>query len=138
MLAWLPARIGWYDGYCANNWHAMGAINMGNGLDMGCPFNAELVLLFLHTSVILTRTLIPEAIRAQKFCALVVLLGSLDIPVVHFSVEWWNTLHQGASILHLAKPTISPAMLYPLLCMFAATTCLSVGGALTCANSTYK
>ena len=52
---------------------------------------------------------------AKKIAAVVGFLGVFDVPLIHYSVNWWYTLHQGSSILHLAKPTIAWPMLYPLL-----------------------
>ena len=43
------------------------------------------------------------------------IVGVVNLPIIHFSVEWWNTLHQGASITKFAKPSVAPEMLWPLL-----------------------
>jgi heme exporter protein C len=52
------------------------------------------------------------------------LVGAIDLPIIKFSVEWWNTLHQGASVLRLGGPSIDPSILTPLLVMTAAFTLL--------------
>jgi len=54
------------------------------------------------------------------------LVGLVNIPIIHYSVEWWHTLHQGATVLKLSKPSIAPAMLWPLLVMMAAYGLLAV------------
>lgn len=65
-----------------------------------------------------------------KAAALLAVVGVVNVPVIHFSVEWWNTLHQGATITKFAKPSIDASMLWPLLiCMLAYGLLLA---ALTC------
>jgi heme exporter protein C len=49
------------------------------------------------------------------------LIGIVNVPIVHFSVNWWNTLHQGSTIKLLGPSTIAPSMLWPLLTMMVAT-----------------
>ncbi len=78
---------------------------------------SELILLFLYLGFIGLQTAIPNRQTAAKAGAILLLVGFVDIPIIHFSVDWWNTLHQGASLSLLSKPTISPSMLYPLLAM---------------------
>jgi heme exporter protein C len=53
-------------------------------------------------------------------------VGLVNIPIIHYSVEWWYTLHQGATLFKLARPSIAPAMLWPLLVMMVAYGCLAV------------
>ena len=57
-----------------------------------------------------------ERVR-EKMAAIFVLVGSVNLPIVKFSVDWWNTLHQPASISKLSKPSIDPSMLTPLILM---------------------
>ena len=59
-------------------------------------------------------------IRAARAAAILALIGAINLPIVHFSVNWWNTLHQGASVFRLGGPTISLGMLMPLLIMSLA------------------
>lgn len=80
---------------------------------------SELVLLFLYWGVIALRQAIPDPERGARAAAILAIIGVIDIPIIHFSVEWWHTLHQGASILHLARPSMPAAMFEPLLLMFA-------------------
>lgn len=81
---------------------------------------SELILLFLYFGYIGLRKAIVNEKIAATFCAILGVVGLIDIPIIHFSVEWWNTLHQSASITKLSKPTIDNAMLYPLLSMIIA------------------
>lgn len=76
---------------------------------------SELILLFLYFGYISLRSAINDQQVASKVCAILAVVGVIDIPIIHFSVEWWHTLHQGASISKFAKPAIASAMLYPLL-----------------------
>jgi heme exporter protein C len=81
---------------------------------------SELILLFLYLGVIALRSAIPERKIAAQASAVLLMLGLVNLPVIHYSVYWWNTLHQGASIRLLGPSLISPSMLYPLLAMIAA------------------
>jgi heme exporter protein C len=83
---------------------------------------SELVLLFLYLGLIALRGAIDEPQRAGRATALLALVGVVNIPIIHFSVEWWNTLHQPASLTRMTGPTIHPAMLTPLLLMIAGFT----------------
>jgi heme exporter protein C len=64
--------------------------------------------------------------RAARAVAILTLVGAVNIPIVKFSVEWWSTLHQGASVLRIGGPLIDPAMLRPLLAMALAFTLLGM------------
>lgn len=81
---------------------------------------SELILLFLYMGYIGLRGAIREPIRAAKASAILAIVGMVDIPIIHFSVEWWATLHQGATLVRFAKPSIAAEMLYPLLAMLGA------------------
>jgi heme exporter protein C len=62
--------------------------------------------------------------RAAKACAVLVLVGAVNLPIIKFSVDWWNTLHQGASVFRTDGPTIAASMLWPLLVMALAFSML--------------
>jgi heme exporter protein C len=62
---------------------------------------SELLLLFLYFGIIALRQAIDDPRRADRACAVLALVGVVNVPIIYFSVQWWNTLHQGASI----KPT---------------------------------
>jgi heme exporter protein C len=81
---------------------------------------SELILLFIYFGIIALRTAIPEPMLAARASGLMTLIGLVNIPIIHYSVNWWHTLHQGATLLQLSKPTIAPSMLHPLLIMIAA------------------
>jgi heme exporter protein C len=82
---------------------------------------SELILLFLYLGVIALRSAIDDPRRADKACAVLTLVGAVNIPIIYFSVQWWNTLHQGSTISMTAAPTMAALMLSGLIVMtFAA------------------
>jgi len=76
---------------------------------------SELILLLLYLAVLITGQLAKQRAEGDRLTAILALVGLVDLPVIHYSVYWWNTLHQGASLRLFAKPTIHSSMLYPLL-----------------------
>jgi len=82
---------------------------------------SELVLLFLYLGVIGLNNAIEDTRQAARAAAFLALIGIVNIPIVHFSVNWWNTLHQPASVFRMGGPTIAGSMLWPLLVMAIAT-----------------
>ncbi len=78
-----------------------------------------LVLFVMYVALLIVRRSETDSHRAAQLCAYVALLGALDLPIIHYSVQWWNTLHQPPSI-SLTKSSIDIALLRPLLHMAAA------------------
>ncbi len=83
-----------------------------------------LVLLFLYLGLIALWQSIEEPSRAGRAAAILALVGFVNVPIIKFSVDWWNTLHQPASVARLDGPAIHSSILTPLLVMAAAFTCL--------------
>jgi len=81
---------------------------------------SELVLLFLYLGVIGLYNAIDEPRKAARAACLLALVGAVNLPIIHFSVKWWNTLHQGSSISITGESSIDPSMLWPLLIMAVA------------------
>ena len=81
---------------------------------------SELILFFLYVGFLLLQSALVRQREADKLLAIVTLVGFLDIPIIHYSVTWWNTLHQGPTVRLFAKSSIDVQMLYPLLAMIAA------------------
>lgn len=81
---------------------------------------SELILLFLYAAVILLQSALAQKQKGGKAIALFILAGFVDIPIIHYSVYWWNTLHQGATLKVFSPSTIAPPMLYPLIAMILA------------------
>jgi heme exporter protein C len=63
-----------------------------------------------------------ELSKSDRASAILAIVGIVNVPIIHFSVDWWSTLHQPASLSRLASPSISPNMLWPLLAMILAFT----------------
>lgn len=81
---------------------------------------SELILLFLYLGVISLYGAIEDRRTAARAVSILALVGVVNIPIIHFSVEWWNTLHQPATITKIGKPSMHPDMLIPLLVMAVA------------------
>ncbi|MDH4229722.1 MAG: heme ABC transporter permease [Nitrospirota bacterium] len=75
---------------------------------------SELILLFLYLGVMALRSAIDEPGRADRASGLLALVGVVNVPIIYFSVKWWNTLHQGAS-LKFSGSAMAPSMLWPML-----------------------
>jgi heme exporter protein C len=81
---------------------------------------SELILLFLYLGVIALYNAVEDKRTAARATAILALVGVVNIPIIHFSVEWWNTLHQGSTVTKLGAPSIHISMLIPLLLMALA------------------
>ncbi|MEM7693928.1 MAG: heme ABC transporter permease [Pseudomonadota bacterium] len=79
-----------------------------------------LILLFMYLGLIALWRAVDEPARAARVTAVTILIGVINIPIIKFSVDWWNTLHQPASVFRFDGPTIHPSMLTPLLIMAVA------------------
>jgi heme exporter protein C len=79
-----------------------------------------LILLFLYLGYMALWNAIEDHARAAKAAAVLALVGIVNLPIIKFSVDWWSTLHQPASIMRMGGPAIHPSMLTPLLLMAAA------------------
>jgi heme exporter protein C len=87
---------------------------------------SELILFLLYLGVIALWRTVEDTSRAARAVAILTIVGAIDLPIIKFSVDWWNTLHQGASVFRIGGSTIHPAILVPLLLMAAAFTLLFV------------
>lgn len=83
---------------------------------------SELILLFLYLGFMALQSAIEERDSAQRAGALLALVGVVNIPIIHYSVEWWSTLHQGPTVTKFDAPSITLGMLLPLLIMAVAFT----------------
>jgi heme exporter protein C len=82
------------------------------------------VLFLMYLGVIALQRAIDDPVKSARPVAILVLIGSINIPIIKFSVEWWNTLHQPASVIRMDGPTIHPSLLWPLLVMAIGFTLL--------------
>lgn len=78
---------------------------------------SELILLFLYLGFIALRASIDDPRRADKASAILALVGVVNVPIIYFSVKWWNTLHQGASVSLTKSPSMAQTMLWGMLLM---------------------
>ena len=81
---------------------------------------SELILLFLYFGYMALRAAMDDRQNAARSSAVLALVGVVNIPIIHFSVEWWNTLHQGATVSKIAKPSMETTMLTSMLTMMIA------------------
>jgi heme exporter protein C len=84
---------------------------------------SELILLFLYLGYMALQSAIEERRTAARAGAVLALVGVVNIPIIHYSVTWWNTLHQGPTVTKLGAPSIAISMLVPLLIMTLAYMC---------------
>src|SRR5271156_3922209 len=96
---------------------------------------SELVLLFLYVGVMSLRSAFEDPARGDRAAALLSIVGVVNVPIIHYSVLWWNSLHQGATVAKLGKPSMPGSMLWPLLamllgfmCFYGAVVCMRLRG----------
>ena len=85
-----------------------------------------LVLFLMYLGLIALWHAVDDPTRAGRAAAILTLVGSINLPIIKFSVDWWNTLHQPASVMKLGGPSIHPAILTPLMTMAVALLLLFV------------
>jgi heme exporter protein C len=83
-----------------------------------------LILFFLYIGYIALVDAFDDPTRGQRAASILALVGVVNVPIIHFSVEWWNTLHQPASVVKMDGPAIHSSMLWPLLIMAIGFTLL--------------
>lgn len=91
---------------------------------------SELILLFLYAGFLALHAAIDDVRRADRACAVLALVGVVNVPIIYFSVKWWNTLHQGASVSMTAAPKMASVMLLGMLIMALAFWMYSIAAAL--------
>lgn len=87
----------------------------GTWWEWDARLTSVLVLFIMYLGLIALWQTLEDPIRAGRAAAVMILVGFVNIPIIKFSVDWWNTLHQPASVMRLDGPTIHPSMLWPLL-----------------------
>ena len=88
----------------------------GTWWEWGDPrLTSELIMLFLYFGYMALRSAIDDIGKADKASAVLALVGAVNVPIIHFSVEWWSSLHQGPTLIREGGPAIETDMLYPLL-----------------------
>lgn len=95
-----------------------------------------LILLFLYMGVMALHNAFEDAAQGSKAAAILALVGVVNLPIIKYSVVWWNTLHQGSTFRITARPTMPPEMYLPLLVMLLGLYCLY--GALVIVRSRHE
>jgi heme exporter protein C len=85
---------------------------------------SELILLFLYLGYMGLRSAMDDMQRADRASAVLAVVGIVNVPIIHYSVLWWNSLHQAPSVMQLGKPTMPASMLTPLLMTLLGFTVL--------------
>ena len=120
-VAYCVAPIGALLTFCASVTGAIwGKPMWGTWWIWDARLTSELILLFLYIGYIGLYSAITNPKSAAKISAIFALIGLIDIPIIHYSVYWWNTLHQGDTVKLIGKSSIHPSMLWPLLIMATA------------------
>jgi len=91
----------------------------GTWWEWDARLTSELILLFLYIGYMALRNAFEQPQAAMRAAAILAVVGVVNLPIIHYSVEWWNTLHQPATITKLDKPSMHISMLRPLLIMVA-------------------
>ncbi|HEY9398068.1 MAG TPA: heme ABC transporter permease CcmC [Burkholderiales bacterium] len=91
---------------------------------------SELILLFLYVGFMALQASIDDPRRADRAGAVLAIVGAINVPIIYFSVKWWNTLHQGASVSLTSSPSMATTMLWGMLIMALAFWMYSIGAAL--------
>lgn len=130
LLIWRIKIAGIFLRQCAEIGATMAFIALVTGSIWGKPMwgtwwiwdarlTSELILLFLYGAILATGHAYQNKEQGDRLISILTLVGLIDLPVIHYSVSWWNTLHQGATLTLFSKPKIDVTMLYPLLlCLF--------------------
>ncbi|HAJ72978.1 MAG TPA: heme ABC transporter permease [Methylophilaceae bacterium] len=87
---------------------------------------SELILLFLYIGYFSLQSAIDDRNRADKASAILAIVGAVNVPIIYFSVKWWNTLHQGASVSLTKAPAMAAVMLQGMLIMALGFWCYSI------------
>ena len=87
---------------------------------------SELILFFIYMGIMGLRHTLRATNMGSQAVTIMTLVGAINLPIIHYSVQWWHTLHQGPTILKWGTPAIAPSMLWPLLWMFGALTAFSM------------
>ncbi|STX41786.1 heme exporter protein CcmC [Legionella donaldsonii] len=130
LLVWRIKMAGLMLGIAAQTGAIMAFLALVTGSIWGKPMwgtwwiwdarlTSELILLLLYLAILATGTAFQNKEQGDKIVAILTLVGLVDLPIIHYSVYWWNTLHQGATLSVFAKPKIAITMLYPLLLTLA-------------------
>ena len=101
----------------------VGVVPIGQGVTAHhCEHPATAVLLMIYAGYLILRAFLDDPEKEARFAAVVGIIGMIDVPIIHFSVKWWRTLHQAPSVMKPDVPSMPFEMLLPLLVMTVAFT----------------
>lgn len=93
----------------------------GTWWEWDARLTSQLILLFLYAGVLALYYAFEDERTGAKAASILAMVGVVNLPIIHYSVEWWNTLHQGATITKFARPSMPPSMYIPLfICILGA------------------
>ncbi|HEY6452122.1 MAG TPA: heme ABC transporter permease CcmC, partial [Steroidobacteraceae bacterium] len=118
---------------CAPIGASFTVVALGTGMLWGRPMwgtywawdprlTSELLLLFLYLGYVGLRNAIEDVSRADRASAVLAIVGVVNVPIIHYSVIWWNSLHQAPTVMKFGRPSMPASMLLPLLAMLAGFT----------------
>ena len=126
LLVWRIKLAGVLLSQCAQTGACMAFLALVTGSFWGKPMwgawwvwdarlTSELILLFLYAAILALGHAYQNKDQRDPLVAILTLVGVIDLPIIHYSVTWWNTLHQGSTLSFFSAPKIAPSMLYPLI-----------------------
>ncbi len=115
-----------FNGLCLATGSIWGKFAWGTWWTWDARLTTVAVLFLIYAVYLILRSLIDDETRRARFAAVLGIIGFLDVPIIHFSVYWWRTLHQPASLLRPDSPRMAPEIMYPLLFMTVAFIVLFV------------
>ena len=113
----------------------MGKTNGGTWWVWDARLTSVAILFIIYLIIIFINNSFENRAVREKIVAIFILIGSVNLPIIKFSVDWWNTLHQPASISKLSKPNIDPSMMTPLIIMTLALMLVGISIAILRINT---
>jgi len=83
---------------------------------------SEFILLLIYLAYMVVRASLDDEVKAARAAAILALVGAVNLPIIHYSVVWWNTLHQGASVFRAGGSALAPVFYWPVILMVLAYT----------------
>lgn len=104
-------------GVVVGNRIAVGSPDVGHMVDLGCAIDFRTDFIFLYIGFIALQAAIDDPRRADKAGAVLALVGVVNVPIIYFSVIWWNSLHQGSSVSLTKSPSMAQTMFAGMILM---------------------
>ena len=103
-----------------------GRLTWGTWWVWDARLTSELALFFLYVVYLMVYRAGHQGVVSKRVAALIALIGLVDLPIIHYSVYWWQSLHQGSTLLNLSNQTMPMSMLWPLLCALLTVASMCV------------